>query len=332
MAPRLSVVIPVLNESRFLAGTLDRLVDQSLDPSEYELLVVDGGSTDGTREIVRRFGSSQPRVRLFSNPAGRSSAGRNVGWRAAEGEFVIFVDGHVYLPGRDLLKDCLEAFQAGRAVLARPQPLDPPGLTPFQKAVALSRSSWLGHQGGSQIFNEADEEVDPSSSGAGYARSLLEELKGYDESFDACEDVEFNERVRARGLRALTSPRFTVRYYPREDLASLWRQVDRYGRGRARLWRKHPSTLGPTVPLPALFFLSEFALFLGALRWPALGAVAAGIGLIYAGCVAAASIQVRMSAREPISTPSLPLIFLVVHLGFAWGFVREMVSPGAQNS
>ncbi len=328
MIPRLSVVLPVLDEARFLPGTLDRLLDQSLDPVRYELLVVDGGSTDGTREIVRRYEASHSQVRLLDNPARRSSAGRNVGWRAARGEFVLFVDGHVYLPGRDLLQDCLRAFEAGRQVLARPQPLDPPGLTPFQRSVALARASWLGHQAGSQIFNEREGEVDPSSSGAGYSRALLEQLGGYDERFDACEDVEFNERVKARGLMALTSPRFAVKYYPRADLGSLWRQVERYGRGRARLWRKHPATLGVAVPLPTMFFLAVFALSIGGMAFPALGITSVAMELIYAATVAAASVQVQMSAREPVSASSLPLIFVVTHLGFAWGFALESVSPG----
>src|SRR5439155_20625141 len=111
--------------------------------------------------------------------------------------------------------DTLRAFREGHTVLARPQPLDPPGLSPFQEAVAAARASWLGHQGASEIFRGREGEVDPSSSGAAYARALLEELGGYDERFDAGEDVELNERVKARGLTAWSSPQFTLRYFPR---------------------------------------------------------------------------------------------------------------------
>ncbi|HVP40124.1 MAG TPA: glycosyltransferase, partial [Candidatus Saccharimonadales bacterium] len=218
MPPRLSVVVPVLNEARFVAGTLGELLDQDLPEDQFEILVVDGGSTDGTRAAVAAVAGAHPGVRLLDNPRRRSSAGRNVGWRAARAPYVLFVDGHVHLGGRGLLSATLAAFESGAVALARAQPLDPPGLTPFQRAVAAARATWLGHQGGSHIYEEREGEVDPSSSGAAYRVDLLQALGGYDERFDACEDVEFNERVKLRGLLARTSPAFTVRYYPREDL------------------------------------------------------------------------------------------------------------------
>ena len=327
MPVQLSVVMPVLNEARFLEHTLESLLRQSLAPDDYEILVADGGSTDGTRELVQRVASVHPNVRLLDNPGRRSSAGRNAGWRAAAGAYVLFLDGHVFIPGPDLLRATLRAFEAGAAVLSRPQPLDPPGLTPFQHTVAVARASWLGHQGESEIYREQEAEVDPSSAGAAYRRELLSELGGYDERFDACEDVEFNERVKLRGLRALTSPEFTVRYYPRESPGQLWAQCERYGRGRARLWRKHPGSLKPTVPVPSLYFGLGVLLLGGAAVLPQMRPAVALYFAPYALAVLLESARISFRGPRPLSRRHLPLIFSMIHVGFAWGFAREWLIP-----
>ncbi len=326
MNPRLSVVLPVLNEMRFLPGTLGALLDQDVEPGAVELLVVDGGSSDGTREWAFELAKREPRLRLLDNPLARSSAGRNVGWRAARGVGVLFVDGHVHVPRRDLLRETLRAFEAGHRVLARAQPLDPPDLTPFQRAVAAARASFLGHQGASEIYREATGEVDPSSSGAGYLRSVLESLGGYDENFDAAEDVEFNARARRAGILAFTSPAFTLRYYPRESLGALWRQCRRYGQGRARLWRKHPDTLGWSVPLPSLYFTGALAQVCIALLLP-VAWVYLGMYLSpYLLAILVASLGSIRAAGSLQGACALPAIFACIHSGFATGFLGELLS------
>jgi succinoglycan biosynthesis protein ExoA len=330
MPPRLTVVLPVLNEERFIGATLGMLLDQDLPRDQYEVLVVDGGSTDATRARVEELAATRPEVRLLKNPGRRSSSGRNVGWRAAASPHVLFVDGHVHLEGRGLLSSTLAAFESGAVAVARPQPLDPPGLTPFQRAVAVARASWLGHQGASEIYRESEGEVDPSSSGAGYRRDLLERLGGYDERFDACEDVEFNERVKAAGHLARTSAAFTVRYYPRENLGGLWRQCERYGRGRTRMWRKHPGTLSFAVPLPGLYFAAGLGAALASAWVPQLRPWTATWWAPYAAAVLLTSAALALRTPGPVARLSLPAVFVVVHAGFAWGFLRELFHPGAR--
>src|SRR5436305_564656 len=78
------------------------------------------------------------------------------------------------------------------------------------------------------------------------------------ETFDACEDVEFNHRLAAAGLRCFFTPRARVRYFPRATLKALFLQMARYGRGRVRLLRKHPDTFSLTGFLPALFVAGVF--------------------------------------------------------------------------
>src|SRR5262245_59168250 len=96
----LSVVIPVRNEQTHIGRTLQMLLDQSYPRDAYEILVVDGQSSDRTAEIVQEFARTSAPVRLLANPQRWSSAARNVGVRAARGDVVLVIDGHCELPDR----------------------------------------------------------------------------------------------------------------------------------------------------------------------------------------------------------------------------------------
>ena len=142
MRPFITVVMPVRNEARFIGETLGQLVAQDYLPDRYEIIVADGMSDDGTREIVLDLSRQHPQVRLLDNPKRLSSAGRNVGFKKGQGDYFLVVDGHCYIPDNQLLNNVADCFeQSGADCLGRPQPLDPPGLSDFQKSVALARAS-----------------------------------------------------------------------------------------------------------------------------------------------------------------------------------------------
>ena len=89
-----SVVIPVLNEGASLEAVVRALLGQEYPADMFEVIVVDGGSTDETLSVASGLVRSHSNVQLSLNPARLSSAGRNAGARAARGDVVMFVDGH----------------------------------------------------------------------------------------------------------------------------------------------------------------------------------------------------------------------------------------------
>jgi glycosyltransferase involved in cell wall biosynthesis/GT2 family glycosyltransferase len=258
--PFLSIVIPIRNEQAHIGDVLTALVAQEYPANRFEILVADGHSTDRTVEVVREFSKKTAvDVRCLENPAQLSSAGRNVGARQARGEFVFFIDGHCEIPSHTMLRDAVHLFDKYNAdCLCRPQPLTSAGNTLFQDVLAHARATPLGHGRDSTIFS-VDQEgpVNPMSAGALYRRSVFDRIGYYDESFDACEDVEFNYRVWKAGLTSIISPKITVLYRPRLGLRPLARQLMRYGRGRCRLVCKHDDamTIGQIVPAALLAWL-----------------------------------------------------------------------------
>ncbi|MEO5935944.1 MAG: glycosyltransferase, partial [Terriglobales bacterium] len=323
--PFISIVIPVRNEELHLGNVLGQLDEQDYPADRYEVLVADGNSTDGTRRVVEEFArSARTSVQVIANPKQLSSAGRNVGALASRGEVIAFIDGHCQIPSRQLLGNIVELMRTqGAACLCRPQPLHVEGNTPFQSALAHTRATALGHGHDSTIFDmEQERFVDPTSSGAIYRAEVLARIGLYDESFDACEDVEFNFRVGAAGFTAFSSPRIAVHYSPRKDLSSLWKQLVRYGRGRHRFMRKHAQAITVAQLVPAAFVLWLAGLGVGGWFWPPAMWALAGTLLIYGSVTLAFAIRLsfRYGWRHLFFSPA---VYACIHLGLGMGFWGE---------
>ena len=320
--PFISIVIPVRNEEAHLGAVLDDLLNQDYPRDRFEILIIDGESTDGTAAVVARYIHLQcPSVKLFSNSGRLSSAGRNIGVRHCQGEFILFVDGHCRIPSASLLRDTARVLrESGADCLCRPQPLTSPGNTWFQDAVAHARATLIGHGSDSTIYTtDLEGFVNPASSGAGYRRSVFTRVGLYDERFDACEDVEFNHRVYRAGLRSYLSPCLAIVYQPRASLVGLFRQTFRYGKGRFRLMAKHRDAASFAQLVPAAFVAGVLALALGSLisgwtRALSLSAVAAYSALLL---VFSAVLGVRHGWKNVVVAP---FIFVTIHLGFGAGY------------
>lgn len=319
--PMISVVLPVRNEDKFIGQTLKYLLNQDYPHDKLEILVVDGQSTDRTRDVVEGIAAYDSRVKLIDNQKCLSSAARNIGAKAAHGDIVSYIDGHIHIDNDQLLKNtALLMRERAVSALSRPQFLDTPQNDYFQQAVSLARKSVFGHGLDSTIYSLREEYVDPTSSGASYTKNVFEKIGYFDENFDAAEDVEFNYRVGKGGFVSFTSPKLAVNYYPRKDLKGLFRQMTRYGTGRFRFLQKHHEAISSGALIPPLYFIGLAILIVSAL----LTGLARPILLAYAG----AYILVNLASSVAVASRNgwkyfyiLPLIYFCVHGGLAWGFI-----------
>ena len=172
-------------------------------------------------------------LQVLSNPKRLSSAARNVGVRHARGRYLVIVDGHCAIHDRQYLSKMAAAFErSGADCLGRPQPLRVEGASAFQLAVAAARESWLGHNPDSDIYSDRPRYVPPDNVAVAYKREVFDKVGLFDEQFDACEDVEFNTRVRQAGLTCYFEPAIRADYQPRGTLSgfalsdvSIWRRA-----------------------------------------------------------------------------------------------------------
>lgn len=322
--PKVTVILPIRNEARFIARTIKYIQDQDFPTDKLEILVVDGQSEDDTAEIVTELAKSDPRIRVLENPGRTSATSRALGVEQATGDIITVVDGHTYIDNDQLLNNTVRFMEEQQvSVLSRPQFLDTPDNNFFQRAVSLARRNPLGHGLDSTIYFDGDAYVDPSSSGASYRRELFDKLGNFDTRFGACEDVEFNYRVAQAGYKSFTSLKLAVYYYPRETFRALFDQLKRYGVGRFRLASKHPGTLllGTLIPfffvvgLPVLIILSLFSNIVCG--------ILAAVTALYLIATLGTSLFIALKNSVTYFFV-LPPIFWTIHWALGWGFLSEM--------
>ncbi len=320
------MIIPVRNEAAFVARTLDQLLHQDRDGIDLEIIVVDGQSTDNTLQIAREYASRHPQVRVLENPNRLSSAARNLAIANSVGEYVVIVDGHCEIPTRRYFHAMVEAFErSGADSLGRPQPLDVTNATPLQKAIALARSSRLGHHPESFIYSDQGQFVPAKSVAVAYRRDVFDKVGLFDESMDAHEDGEFNYRCDQTGLRCFLAPEITVKYFPRDSLRGLMWQMVRYGRGRVRFSRKHPGTwsLGSLIPTVLLLYI---AVGCALAVWVPKVRLFYFLGLsVYVAALLVAAVRVAWRHRQLSLLSRMPAIFATIHLGAGVGTLREFL-------
>ena len=321
--PIISVVIPCRNEARYIRATIESVLRQSSALKDMEIIVIDGMSTDATREIVGSIQIQNPNVCLLENPRQIVSTALNIGLRRARGDIIILVGGHCELK-TDYIAQCVNTLQCREDVAVVGGMIESVGASVIAKAIAVGMSSPFG-VGGVAFRTGKQEEalVDTVVFGA-YRRDAIEEAGLFDEELVRDQDDEYNYRIRKMGGKILFVPSIRARYYSRGTLQSLWCQYFQYGFWKVRVLQKHQRQMKQRQFVPPVFvlalvlgLLASFFSFWGLL---ALGLVAGSYLLANLG----ASIWTA-SKRGWSALPLLPPIFAILHLSYGLGFLVGLV-------
>ncbi len=313
--PFVSVIVPVRNEERYIERCLGALGDQSYPRDRFEVIVVDGESTDRTRSLVERFiAESTLNMRLLSNPAKRTAPGLNIGIAAARGDIIVRVDGHCIV-SPDFIEESVAALEwSGADCVGGPITSEGEGF--WGRAIAVAMSSRFGVGGAAFRVSAREQWTDTVAFGA-YRRSLFDALGRFREDLDGGEDDEFNYRLLSAGGRILMTPSIRSRYIVRSSLPALLRQYVRYGRAKVAVLAAHPEQTRPRQLAPPAFVAAlavTSALALAGTRRP-LAALVSAYGM---ASVAATALEGRRCGLP--SALALPLVFATLHLGYGAGF------------
>jgi glycosyltransferase involved in cell wall biosynthesis len=309
------VIVPVRNEAAALHELLACVLAGSYPADRFEVVVADGGSTDGTRTVLDAWTVRDKRVRRVDNPSGSTPAGLNAALAAATGEIVVRLDAHAE-PASDYLERCVDALGATGAAAVGGH-LNPVGRTQFSRAVALAMASPFG--GGPAAFRQHGEgPVDTVYMGA-WHREVLEAVGGFDEGWARNQDYELNVRLRAIGGLVWLDPAIRSRTRVRESPVGLFRQYFGYGSGRAATVRRHPGSLRARQAVPAAF--TAVLLVLGVMASALAGArraLRALLGLYAGACLIAA--RARVGPGRPATTGTVAGAFALMHVAWGLGF------------
>jgi succinoglycan biosynthesis protein ExoA len=305
------------NEARHIRAVLDSLLAQQV---ATELIVADGMSDDGTREVLNEYAARAPRLRVIDNPGKIVSTGLNAAINAAAGDIILRMDAHTeYAP--DYVRACVEVlWETGADNVGGPARTKSQGW--LARAIAAAYHSRFSC-GGARFHDENYQgPVDTVPYGC-WRRSTFQRLGGFDETLVRNQDDEFNLRLIRAGGRIWQSPRIVSWYSPRASLGSLFRQYFQYGFWKVAVIRKHRLPASWRHLVPAAFVAANVVLlFASALTlpdgWPArlwLLMIA-----IYFACAVAAAVQAGMRRGWSL-VPVLPLVFAVYHISYGLGFL-----------
>lgn len=324
LSPRVSLILPCRNEERYLGPCLDSLLATTFPLDRLELLVVDGRSDDGTRDVVARYAARHPWIRLLDNPQRIVPTALNIGIRAARAPVVMRLDAHAFYPP-DYIARLVEALEESGAdnvgACLRTLPADT-SLRARVIAAALAHPFGVGNSYFRIGGGDAPRWVETVPFGC-WRRSLFERIGYFDEELVRNQDDEFNYRLLKAGGRVLLLPNLETRYVARASHRMLARMLYQYGLFKPLVARKVGRVVTARQLAPPAFVVALAVGAVAAVVWrPATMAWGALVAAYGAGALLAAAPAIRpLGVRGALM---LAGTFPLLHVPYGFGFLRGL--------
>ena len=313
-----SIIIPCYNEQATIRLLLEAIYHQTYPRTAMEVLLVDGQSTDHTRDEIAAFQNEHPDlvIQILNNPARFIPAGVNRGITAANGQILIRLDGHA-VPSLEYVEQCVSDLNAGLGDnVGGVWEIHPSRPGSIAAGIAAAASHPLGVGDARYRYTDRSQSVDTVPFFA-FRRGLIDKIGKYDESLLTNEDYEFNVRVRQSGGTVWLDPAIRSIYYARPTLGSLARQYWRYGYWKGRMLLRYPRTLRWRQALPPVFIASLVGLGILSVAFPWARWLLAGEILAYSLVLLGAGARSALGQHNATLLYSLPLAIATMHL--SWG-------------
>jgi len=315
--PFVSVIMPIRNEAVFIEAGLSAILTQDYSLEHVEVLVADGMSNDGTREIIQHFIAHNPHVsiRILDNPKRTIPTGLNIAISSAKGDVIVRVDGHTLIPHNYISEGVATLIRTGADNVGGLAVSSGKGR--IGETIAIAERLRFGL--GGALFRRAEDETEADTVYMGiFRRDVFDRIGLYDEDLTRNQDIELNGRIRRAGGRIVLSPRIRATYFCRNSLRSLWKQ--NYANG---LWlfstiEKTPQALSFRHYIPLMFVSS---LLISIIMVPAILAgrimlAAITSSYVLASVIASLAASAQYGRRLAFF---LPLVFATLHFSYGIG-------------
>lgn len=318
-SPFFSIILAFRNEKAFLEDCLDSFDRQTLPKEMWEIILVDGCSDDGSREIADNYVKTHHNAKLVDNPAMIATAGWNRGLQVALGKYFCLASGHSITDKHFLLKakEILENNEDIHALGGRVIKI---GLNNISKGIAAATNTTFAMGGSYYRIGNKPRKVNVIGNGI-YLRKLVDMIGSYDESLKRSGDWEFNYRVCANGFNMYFDPELRIKVFTRADYKSIFIQQFRTGFWKVKIWAKHPRSLLLRHVIPSLFvlwlLLILFVLFFNKI----ILTVWLLPLLLY---IFALMINAIKAYKEDVRWYYVMLTFPVIHIAYGLGFIAGL--------
>ncbi len=313
----ISVVVPCLNEEKYIKTCLESIVNNGFLVSEMEILVVDGGSADSTLDIIAEIQKSISSVKLLSNPKRKTPFALNIGVQNSTGKYVLVAGAHATYPP-DYINNLYKQIQKPEIdVIGGAIETCTKTINTKTNAIKYVLSHRFG-VGNSKFRTGASQmsEVDTVPFGL-YNREVFNSAGLYNEKLIRNHDIELSKRILSKGFKIWLMPEFKVKYYARETFTGLAK--NNYGNGYWNLKTLYITRKMQSLSLrhyiPLIFVLSVIGpLLLGLLFYSKLILVSALSLLLYVLTIG------FFSFRNHKKLNPLIVFWVFVTLHFSYGF------------
>lgn len=249
------MIVPCRNEKDHIVSCARSILAQYFPAGGMEVLLVDGLSDDGTRDILERLVESDDRLRLVDNPLQTTPSALNIGIRASRGRHIAILGAHAEYAA-NYLQTCLELLQEHPEVCCVGGPIISHGKGLFGRAVAAAMSHPIGVGNAKHRLRHYEGYAEGACFPI-FRKEIFETVGLFDETLVCAEDDELNYRLAQRGEKVFISPRASCSYFVRETPSHLARQYFKYGCARVAVLRKHrlPATFRHVVPTGFMFLM-----------------------------------------------------------------------------
>ena len=318
--PAVSVIIPVLNEERFLKQSVQAILNQNYS-GQLEIILALGPSKDQTNVIAQELAQDK-RIKLVENPSGRTASALNNAIKNSNFDIIVRLDGHAIVNSnyiKNAVNTLLESGADNVGGLMKAE-----GTNAFEKSVAAAMTSKFGVGNAPFHVGGKSGEVDTVYLGT-FRKSALERVGYFDESFIRAQDWEMNYRIRKTGGKIWFNPDLVVSYRPRKNILQLAKQYFEYGQWRKQVTKTYPETvsmryLAPPVTVSGLIAGFVMVLFSKILEinWLQIGWLAP---MVYLTVILLAFLSIG-SKIGLLSRLYLLLVLPTMHLSWGVGFLK----------
>jgi glycosyltransferase involved in cell wall biosynthesis len=326
-----SIIVPCYNEKARIQLLLDAIYAQTYPRSYTEVVIADGMSTDGTRQVISDWSDSHPDLKLniVNNEKQIIPAALNRSIENATGDIIVRLDAHSR-PYPDYVTRIVSALEEGVADnVGGIWEIKPGDKTWIAESIAVAASHPLGV--GDALYRHAKKAayVETVPFGA-FRRELWERIGKYDETLLTNEDYEFNVRILNAGGRIWLNPEIRSIYFSRSTIVELIKQYWRYGFWKFRMLKRYPKTVRWRQALPPLLVLTLMIDLL--LAWIPLFALLLFLELLlYSVTLIVIGFKEALRTRKASFSIGIPLSIASMHLSWGSGFLWSAVA-GARSS
>lgn len=330
--PFVSIIIPCYNEEATIHKLLEALRVQTYPLAQMEVVISDGFSTDGTRDVIAGFKKQNTdlSVRVVDNKAKTIPSGVNQAIRESSGEILIRLDAHS-MPIPEYVARCVEAHQAGKGDnVGGVWEIRPGADTWVAESISFAAAHPLGVGDAMYRLNAKAGAVDTVPFGS-FRRELIQKIGAFDESLLANEDYEFNTRVREAGGTVWLDPAIRSVYFSRSTFGKLAGQYWRYGFWKFKMLKRYPHTLRWRQALPPVFVLALLTLIVLSLGLTVARVLLALQLFVYFFVLGLAGLRLAMKTRKGFLFWGLPFAIATMHIAWGMGFLWSGISSMFKN-